>query len=273
MNLDDSPFIAVLDRVRRGTMTINQGERAAGDPVVVGSLSPTFVGGISEASFNAAGRGQWFEAQVVQRLLVATTEQLPDDAAITDAYRMRQIAAGDWVEIAHQALLQMPSPDGRLLVAARSRGERALQRAQQVGHPGTAGSLNFRLGTLYLDPYKSRASTLTGPVRGQPPWQAALVPELGDTVLGVGREHWRMPDRAEALRYAADHLRAAFTGERRHPGAAKALAQTLDSQMAIGDTVDRGELLMVCRAALDALDPEADAPIFEEVSEILARRS
>jgi hypothetical protein len=273
MNLDDNPFMTVFDHVRSGTMTIDQGERAAAAPGVVGSLTLPFVGGLSEASFDAAGQGQWFQAQIVQRLLVAATEQLPNDAGVTDAYRMRQVAAGDWVEIAHIALSQMPSPDGRLLVAARVRGDQALQRAQRVGHPGEMGTLNFRLGTLHLDPYLTRPSPLTGPSRGQPPWQAALVPELGDTVLGVGREYWPMPDRVNALRYAAAYLRASFTGERRHASAAKALAQTLDAQLAIGDTVDRAELLAACQAALDALDPEANAPVFEEISEILARRS
>jgi len=273
MNLNDNAFLAVIERVQRGALSIDEGERAAGVPAVVDSLTPPLVGGVSEASFNVAREGKWFDAQLVQRLLVAATEGLPDETVASDAYKMRQVAAGDWVEIAHIALIAMPSPDGRLLEAARSRGERSLQRALQVGHSQVAASMDFRLGTLHLDPYKSRPSPMTGPYGGQPPWEAALVTELGNTVLGVGSEHWQMPDPLDALRYAADHLRASFASEVRHPGAAKALAQTLDTQMMLGEAVDRDELLGACRAALDDLDPEADAPIFEEMSEILARRS
>lgn len=267
-------FLAVVDRVRLGHVTIDEGERLAAAPAVAASLTREAVGAISEASFEAAiQQGKWFEAQVVQRLLVTATEQLPDDGVVSDAYRMRQVAAGDWVEIAHSALVHMPSPDGRLLVAARSRGERAVARARQVGHPGITSTAHFRLGTLHLDPYTGRASPLTGPFNGQPPWQDGYAPELGNTVLGVGSDHWHMPDPIDALQYSADHLRLAYSGEVRTPGAAKALAQTLDSLAAVGHHVAQDEVLAVCRDALDELHPTADQATFEEVSEILARRS
>jgi hypothetical protein len=273
VSFDENAFLTLVARVQRGELTIDQGERAAAEPDVVGSLSPPLVGGVSEASSSTAGDGRWFEAQLVQRLLVAATEQLRDEAGVSDAYSMRTVAATDWVEIAHLALLWMPSPDGRLLAAGRSRGERALERALQIPHPGVASTLDFRLGTLHLDPYKARPSPLTGPRGEEAPWEATFVGQLGEAVLGVGRDSWPMPAPIDALRYAAEHLRAALGGEVRHDGAAKALAQTLDTLMSLGEAVDPDELLSACRVALDALDPDADTQVFEEVSEILARRS
>jgi hypothetical protein len=271
MNVQDHPLLTVIERVRTGDVSIGQGERLAADKSVIPSLSFDFIGQLSEAAFIAAQQGQWFEALAVQRLLVAATDHLPPAPGISETYRMQQVAAGDFVEIARAALSAMPSPDGRVLWAARLRGERNLEAAAQVGHTGTVSSLHFRLGTLHLDPYRSRASPLTGPLGGEPAWQARLVPEFGQTVLGVGSEYWPMPSPVDALQYAAHHLRAAYGGAA--PKAAKALAQTLDSLAALGQPVDRDELLGACRTALQALDPQQDSAIFEEVSEILARRS
>jgi hypothetical protein len=273
MNLDDHPFMKLIAKVRTGALTIDQGEREAAQPPIVAVIEPQLVGGLSEASFNAASRGQWYEAQAVQRLLVAAVDQLADDRTASLNYKRRQIAIGDWVEIAHVALVHMASPDGRLLRAARTKGEHALGRALEVGHPETAGTLHFRLATLHLDPYKARASPLTGPFQGQSPWRASFNRELGDTVLGVGPDGWEMPEPQAAIQYAAEHLRHAVAGQWRHPRAAKALAQTLDTLISLGEPVDVQELFESCRIALASLDPVSDQAIFEEVSEILARRS
>jgi hypothetical protein len=272
-DLDDNSFLQLVLRVREGEMPIDAGERAAAEPAIVAALEPSIVGPTSQAAVDAAHGGQWFAAQLIQRLLVAGVSRLPDDAAASTAYKLRQIALGDWVEVAHAALLFMPAPDGRLLRSARATGEHALARATQVGHPQTAGMMHFRLATLYLDPFKARASAITGPSGDQPPWKAAFNHDLGNTILGVGPDGWEMPDPRDALRHAAEHLRAAMSGQWQHPGAAKALAQTLDTQITLGEPVARDELLDVCRTALAQLDPNADAPIFEEVAEILARRS
>jgi hypothetical protein len=273
MNLYDHPFMKLIAKVQAGALTIDQGELEAAHPPIVAAIEPQFVAGLSEASFNAASRGQWSEAQAVQRLLVSAVDQLPDDPTASLNYKCRQIAIGDWVQIAHVALLHMPSPDGRLLRAARVKGEHALGRALEVGHPETAGRLRFRLATLHLDPYRARASPLTGPYQGRSPWRASFNRELGDTVLGIGPDGWEMPEPQAAIQYAAEHLRHAVSGQWRHPGAAKALAQTLDTLISLGEAVDVEELAESCRAALASLDPVSDRAIFEEVSEILARRS
>ena len=272
MNMHDDPFLEIVTRMTTSEISPDEGERLAAAPAVVAWLNVELVGLTSTTAFQAALEGQWFAAQLVQRALVVATEQLPDDAG-AEAARMRHIAAADWVSIVHLALGRMPSLDGRLLEAARVRGERELERASKAHEQRTVSDMHFRLGVVHLDPYKARASPLVGPLDGQPPWHDALARELGDTVLGVGADHWQMPDPLSAVRDAARHLRAAYSGDVRAPRAAKALASALDTLMTLGELVDQDEVLAACRDALDELDPVSDAATYAEISRIQARWS
>jgi len=68
MNLYDHPFMKLIAKVQAGALTIDQGELEAAHPPIVAAIEPQFVAGLSEASFNAASRGQCGPPRVSWRL-------------------------------------------------------------------------------------------------------------------------------------------------------------------------------------------------------------
>jgi hypothetical protein len=214
----------------------------AATPVIASTMSVPYMMRLAELAWSAAERGT-SGLTLARLLLAAATGEQP---GIGDTLRWR--AAVAFIDVVHRVLTA--NPDGPLLAEATRLGEQELPLAQRDGG-GAAAVVQFALGTMFLDPYTAEKETWAYPQR---------IAEWLRLEARRGPGEPSMPPAADALRSAVRWLReSASTVTGRERGfARKALAQALVYQGALGETVDRDQIVDLLQGALQDLDPDRD---------------
>ena len=263
------PIEITWQRVLDGEINEKYAEQLVRDPGVTTELSLAYLEALSTLALDLVEQHKMDLALQLNRLILAAIEAAGD--ANNDYKVMRRQAYMDWLLIAHGILLLVP--DGRIFRNARDIGERLVVEMQGEGDREKLGSVLYRLGSLYLDPYLNFGS----PDEFQNYWRnywfeyaqaQPVVPEdspfLSKLELSpdgslqrVEQHEVDMPPMDEALKSAERYYRAAAQVREGHPlgRTLKALAQTLIRLQQIDGQLDRADLSDICRRALQFLDP------------------
>ena len=259
------PVEAIWRRKEQGEISAEHAARLAAHPDIARSLAPPYAEVLTRHAGSTALAGKWREAVEFDRLLVAAAAALPE---ADWANRVRETVVVNSLNVALLALVRVP--DGRLLREARANGEQMLERTRAAGDAAASARILYELGILHLDPYTA----------GRDPhrlddsfarWEQRIVDEYGDDLLVVPEGDWRMPSPRDALMTAETYLReAADASTARQRGIAlEGLATALYFRRAMGETVDRAEIVASCREALKLLAPSNDEALRGQAETIL----
>jgi hypothetical protein len=245
------PLEVLEQRAAQGEISSDTAEKLAADPNISAALSPPYLIKLSNYCRDGAQQGKWRQAMPRHRIIQAAAAALP----ATEAWQnVRDELDLDWIDIVHGALMDVP--DGRWLTAALAVGDRVVTRAKSKNPPDDAllGEASFRLGTMYLDPYTARFTSINYKSQIEE-WHWRLRDELGKAITWIPQAELKMPEPAKALQQAIVHLSEAvrLRPPALKPFAVKALDQAIIWLKIAGGTVDPEVAALAERAGQEIL--------------------
>ncbi len=245
------PLEVLAQRAAQGEISSDTAEKLAADPNISAALSPPYLIKLSNYCRDGAQQGKWRQAMPRHRIIQAAAAALP---AAEAWQHVRDALDLDWIDIVHGALMDLP--DGRWLTSALAAGDRVTARAKSKTPPDDAllGEVSFRLGTMYLDPYTARFTSIDYPSQIDQ-WLWRLRDELGKAVTWIAPAELKMPLPAAALQQAIIHLGEAvrLREPALKPFAVKALDQAIIWLKIAGGTVDPEAAAFAARAGEEIL--------------------
>jgi hypothetical protein len=244
------PIERLWTRLDDGEISAEEAESLAREEGVKAPLPLPYVRRLSVLALNRAAEGNSQQALDLGRLLLAATEQMTSS---DEAWATGSLAVLYWLMLASYALSDVP--DGRVYRSASKAGERLLQQAEARQDIRTQGEVLHALGVLNLDPQVAGRDSVNFP-RQTRLWLERLYEVLGDQVVLLGEDVFRMPIGVDALRLAERYFRRA--AELRSGGekglSLKALANTLEWLQVLNAQINQDEVIGLCREALRLLD-------------------
>ncbi len=254
--LGEGPIEQMWSRVANGEIDEKIAQNLVRDSGVTAQLSLAYLRALSRVAIDLAREQKIDAALQLERLTLAAIDAAGD--ANEDYKLMRQQVHMDWLLVAEGVLLLVP--DGRIFRNARDVGKRMVDEMRTEGNQDELGKAFYRLGSLHLDPYSNFGTAAAFQKYWQEFWTQSLQAQPMLQFRAI-LDEVRMPPMDEALHLAEGYYRAATAVQEGHSRGRsfKALAQVMYLLHRIGGHLDRKDLSVICKQALQFLDTVQDS--------------